>query len=202
MLLFHGSGVSDTSESFCHLAESTLLSHDVVSDDFTWPTSGLIVRLNLVVGSRHRHRCERVVSQDTEESRNSSCIFSVLRSTRSNHFFCRSLQVCTQTSHSTFLSARFQASPEPQRCRFIVSESQKISIPDCRTASPLNPMTSRSLCHVLRYRVRHEYEYCDVCVNRSDDNMLDVCFQDPLHNSVTRRSTTLPIELINSQRVM
>ena len=25
--------------------------------------------------------------------------------------------------------------------------------------------------------VRHEYEYCDVCVNRSDDNMLDDCFQ-------------------------
>ena len=25
---------------------------------------------------------------------------------------------------------------------------------------------------------RHEYEYCDVYVNRSDDNMLDVCFQD------------------------
>ena len=22
------------------------------------------------------------------------------------------------------------------------------------------------------------YEYCDVCVNRSHDNMLDVCFQD------------------------
>ena len=26
--------------------------------------------------------------------------------------------------------------------------------------------------------VRHEYEYCDVCVSRSDDNMLDVCFQE------------------------
>ena len=36
---FLGSGVS---ESFCHLAESTLLSHDVISDDFTWPTSDLI----------------------------------------------------------------------------------------------------------------------------------------------------------------
>ena len=23
-------------------------------------------------------------------------------------------------------------------------------------------------------------------VNRSDDNMLDVCFQDPLHNSATK----------------
>ena len=25
--------------------------------------------------------------------------------------------------------------------------------------------------------VRHEYEYCDVCVNRPDDNMLDCNFQ-------------------------
>ena len=38
-------------------------------------------------------------------------------------------------------------------------------------------MTSRSLCRELRYHVRHEYEYCDVCVNRSDDNMLDDIFQ-------------------------
>ena len=38
-------------------------------------------------------------------------------------------------------------------------------------------MTSRSLCHVLRYHVRHEYEYCDVCVNRSVDIMLDCNFQ-------------------------
>ena len=34
-------------------------------------------------------------------------------------------------------------------------------------------MTSRSLCHELRNRVRHEYEYCDVKVNRSDDNVPD-----------------------------
>ena len=43
-----------------------------------------------------------------------------------------------------------------------------------QTATPLKPMTSMS----LRYHVRHEYEYFDVCVNRSDDNMLDVCFQE------------------------
>ena len=34
--------------------------------------------------------------------------------------------------------------------------------------------------------VRHEYEYCDVCVNRSDDNMLDDCFQ------VSQRLTSDP----------
>ena len=117
----------------CHLAESTLLSHDVVSDDFTWPTSDLIVRFYLHVGIRHRHRCKRAVSQGTEESLNSSCIFKVLRSTRSNHFVCWSLQVCPQTSHRTFLFARFQASPEPQRCRFTVSKSQNISVPDWHT---------------------------------------------------------------------
>ena len=59
--------------------------------------------------------------------------------------------------------------------------------------------------------VRHEYEYCDVCVNRSDDNMLDVCFQESqLTSDPTttpqqcnkRRSTTLPIELISDQRDM
>ena len=57
--------------------------------------------------------------------------------------------------------------------------------------------------------VRHEYEYCDVCVNRSDDNMLDVGFQESqLTSDPTttpqqcnkRRSTTLPIELISDQR--
>ena len=37
--------------------------------------------------------------------------------------------------------------------------------------------------------VRHEYEYCDVCVNRSDDNMLDVCFQD---SQLTSDPTTTP----------
>ena len=58
--------------------------------------------------------------------------------------------------------------------------------------------------------VRHEYEYCDVCVNRSDDNMLDVCFQDsqltsiprPLHNSATKEIEKLPIKLINDERDM
>ena len=34
---------------------------------------------------------------------------------------------------------------------------------------------------------RHEYEYCDFCVNRSDDNMLDVCFQE---SQLTRDPTT------------
>ena len=33
---------------------------------------------------------------------------------------------------------------------------------------------------------RHEYEYCDVCVNRSDDSMLYVCFQ------VSQRLTSDP----------
>ena len=53
------SRVSDTSNGVCHLAESTLLSHDVVSDDITWPTSDLIVRLYLLVSIRHWHRCEK-----------------------------------------------------------------------------------------------------------------------------------------------
>ena len=78
VLQFSRLGGLDTSEGFCHLAESTLLSHDVVSGDFTWPTSDLIVRLYLLVGIRHGHRCERAVSLDTKESLNSSCIFKVL----------------------------------------------------------------------------------------------------------------------------
>ena len=40
------------------------------------------------------------------------------------------------------------------------------------------------------HRVRHEYEYCDVCVNRSDDNMLDVWFQDS--QRLTSDPTTTP----------
>ena len=75
---FLGSGVSDTSESVCHLAESTLLSHDVVSDNFTWPTSDLIVRLTLLVGIRHRHRCERasrkiLLSRSTPRASSLTC---------------------------------------------------------------------------------------------------------------------------------
>ena len=49
-----------------------------------------------------------------------------------------------------------------------------------------------NLSTVDRYRsqrVRHEYEYCDVCVNRSDDNMLDVCFQE---SQLTSDPTTTP----------
>ena len=56
--------------------------------------------------------------------------------------------------------------------------------PPCTT--PLNPMTSISLCRELRYHVRLEYEYCDVCVNRSDDNVLHDCFQ------VSQRLTSDP----------
>ena len=51
-------------------------------------------------------------------------------------------------------------------------------------------MTSMSLSATrLRYHVRHEYDFCDVCVNRSDDNMLDVCFQD---SQLTSDPTTTP----------
>ena len=50
------SGVPDTSESLGHFAESTLLFHDVVSDDFSWSSSDLIIRLYFLVGVRHRHR--------------------------------------------------------------------------------------------------------------------------------------------------
>ena len=53
-------------------------------------------------------------------------------------------------------------------------------------------MTSISLCHELRYHVRHEYEYCDVCVNRIDDNVLDVCFQ--VSERLTSDPTTTPLQ--------
>ena len=39
------------------------------------------------------------------------------------------------------------------------------------------------------HSVRHEYEYCDVCVNRSDDNMLEVFFQE---SQLTSDPTTTP----------
>ena len=101
------------------------LSHDVVSDDLSWSTSNLIIRLYFLVSVRHRHRCERPFSQDTKEALNSSCIFKVSRFAHSNHFFRRSLQISPQTSHRTFLFARFQTSPEPQRCRFHSLEESK-----------------------------------------------------------------------------
>ena len=130
---FVTSGVPDTSESLGHFAESTLLSHDIVSDDFSWSSSNLITRLYFLVGIRHRHRWERAFSQDTKEALNSSCICKVLRIAHSNHFLRRSLQIGPQTSHCTFLFTRFQASSKPQRCRFIFSKSQNISIPDWHT---------------------------------------------------------------------
>ena len=39
-------------------------------------------------------------------------------------------------------------------------------------------------------RGRHEYEHCDVCVNRSDDNVLDDCFQ--VSQRLTCDPTTTP----------
>ena len=45
---------SDTTEILCHFAESALFSYDVVSDDFSWPTLELFVRLNLPVSVCHR----------------------------------------------------------------------------------------------------------------------------------------------------
>ena len=142
------SGVPDTSESLGHLAESTLLSHDVVSDDLSWSTSDLITRLYLLVSIRHRQRCERAFLQDTKEALNSSCIFKVLRFAHSNHFFRRFLQISPQTSHRTFLFARFQTSPEPQRAA--VSQSRRVKISPFQTGTPLTPlnqMTQMSLCH-------------------------------------------------------
>ena len=93
--------VSGVSESLGHFAESTLLSHEVVSDDLSWSTSDLIIRLYFLVSVRHKHRCERAFSQETKEALNSSCIFKVLRFAHPNHFFRRSLQVSPQTSDST-----------------------------------------------------------------------------------------------------
>ena len=107
---FLTSGVPVTSESLGHFAESTLLSHDTVSDDFSWSSSNLIIRLYFLVGVRHRPGCERAFLQETKEALNSSCIFKVLRFAHSNHFFRRSLQIGPQTSHCTFLFTRFQAS--------------------------------------------------------------------------------------------
>ena len=51
-------------------------------------------------------------------------------------------------------------------------------------------MTSVSLCHELRYLVRHEYENFDVCLNRPVDNMLDDCFQ--VSQRLTSDPTTTP----------
>ena len=57
------------------------------------------------------------------------------------------------------------------------------------------PQWALNLLESLRHqnldslRVRHEYEYCDVYVNRSDDNMLDVCFQE---SQLTSDPTTTP----------
>ena len=95
---FLTSGVPDTSASLGHFAESTLLSHEKVSDDFSWSSSDLIIRLYFLVSFRHRHRCERAFSQDTKEALNSSCIFKVLRFAHSTHFFHRSLQIGPQKS--------------------------------------------------------------------------------------------------------
>ena len=44
---FLTSGVSDTSESLGRFAESTLLSRDMVSDDLSWSSSDLIIRLQI-----------------------------------------------------------------------------------------------------------------------------------------------------------
>ena len=191
---FLTSGVSDTSESLGHFAESSLLSHNIVSDDFSWSSSNLIIRLYFLVGVRHRHRCERAFSQNTKETLNSSCIF-------------KSLEVCTFEPLLSQVPAdwptneplhvpvhQVQASSKPHRCRFIVSKSQNAPF---QTGTPL--ICRRPYCDSvrgrdssatrLRYHVRHEYEYCHVCVNRSDDNMLDVCFQE---SQLTSDPTTTP----------
>ena len=120
---FLTSRVPDTSESLGHFAGKR----------FSWSSSDLIIRLCFLVSVRHRHRCERASSQDAKEAPNSSCIFKVLRFAHLNHFFRRSLQIGPQTSHCPFLFTRFQASSKPQRCRFIVSMSLNISIPDWHT---------------------------------------------------------------------
>ena len=65
-----------------------------------------------------------------------------------------------------------------------------LSLWDNRFSSASEALRLRSyvFCHALR--VRHEYEYCDVCVNRSDDNMLDDNFQ--VSQRLTSDPTTTP----------
>ena len=79
--------------SYSRFLTSGLLSHEKVSDDFSWSSSDLTISLYFLVSVRHRHRCERAFSQDTKEALNSSCIFKVLRFAHSNHSFRRSLQI-------------------------------------------------------------------------------------------------------------
>ena len=131
---FLTSGVSDTSESLSHFAESTLLSHDIVSDDFSWSSSNLIIRLYFLVGVRHRHRCERAFSEDTKEALNSSCIFKVLSFAHSNHIFRRSLQISPQTIHCTFLFTMFKPALNHS---VAVSSSQRVKISQFQTGTPL-----------------------------------------------------------------
>ena len=117
VLPFSRLGIFGHVGDLCQLADSTLPSHDAVSDDLSWPTPHFIVRVNLLASFWHKHRSQRAFSQDTMEAHPS-------------RFFRKSLQVCPETSHSTLLCTRFQASSEPQRCRLMVSESQHVSVPD------------------------------------------------------------------------
>ena len=96
--------------------------------------------------------CRRQAQASMREALNSSCIFKVWRFAHANHFFRRSLQIGPQTSHCTFLFTRFQASSKSQRCRFIVSKRQNISIPDWHTIDMFGQMESvcaTSLAHLV-----------------------------------------------------
>ena len=66
--------------------------------------------------------------------------------------------------------------------------------PRLQSLSPLEQITEffveAAVALVTALRARHEYEYCDVCVNRSDDNMLDVCLQ--VSQQLTSDPTTTP----------
>ena len=117
----------------------------------------------------------------------------------------RSFLTCTflSSSSSSFLSAAFKS----QRTEVLSMPSPPASNGTERRGTPAsghrgaadNPCGSATsakgagrvpeLAVFYPRCVRHEYEYCDVCVNRSDDNMLDVCFQE---SQLTSDPTTSP----------
>ena len=156
-----------SSESFCHLAESTLLFHDVTSDDFTWSTSVSIVRLYLLVSIRHPQSMRKDCPRKIFRSRSNP-----LASSKSwgSHGRLLLLGPC-KFAHRRVSARSCSSGFKPVRCRFAVSKSQNISPPRLahhwhvagHATTPLNPITSKRSLSRARLPCN---ENCIVWMNR------------------------------------
>ena len=192
----------------------------IVSDDLTWSSSNLIIRLYFLLSVGHKHRCERFFSQKYEEGAQllvhlqslEACTFEPLLSQVLADWPTNeplpvpvhqvSSQLCTTAL--PFLSleeSKYLHSRLVHHCFVAGHTCDSVEPNDIDESLPRGSTTMHdtSMNTAMSERI-DQMTICSMSVLRSRND--SPAIPRPLHNSATKRLTTLPIELINDQRDM